>query len=89
MTRDSDGTRRAETAWDEINAQPLKAAPAWTKLTIGCDPIKPPERIGKTMRLRGEPPCPLCGNKTAWHCECETETPRDGSGDSKSLPVGQ
>lgn len=28
-------------------------------------------RIGRTRRLRSEPPCPTCGNKGAWRCECE------------------
>lgn len=29
--------------------------------------------IGKTRRLMSEPPCPSCGNKSAWRCECEVE----------------
>jgi hypothetical protein len=28
-------------------------------------------RIGRTRRLMSEPPCPACGNKSAWRCECE------------------
>jgi hypothetical protein len=28
-------------------------------------------RIGPTRRLMSEPPCPVCGNKSAWRCDCE------------------
>lgn len=35
------------------------------------DPLKAPELVGRTRRLRSEPPCPSCGNKSAWRCNCE------------------
>lgn len=30
-------------------------------------------RIGPTARLQSEPPCSVCGNRSAWRCLCECE----------------
>jgi hypothetical protein len=40
----------------------------------GAGHVERPPIIGRTRRLRSEPPCPSCGNKSAWRCECEEES---------------
>jgi hypothetical protein len=57
--------------WDELNARPLTPPPAWVRTHHVVQPLIASERIGKTRRLRSEPPCAVCGNKSAWRCECE------------------
>jgi hypothetical protein len=59
--------------WSEINAQPLKSPPAWAVTIEGGEPIERCPKIGPTLRLHGEPPCPECGNKGRFHCDCEVE----------------
>lgn len=39
--------------------------------------LEPLPRIGRTRRLRSEPPCSICGNRSAWRCDCDCETGDD------------
>jgi hypothetical protein len=60
--------------WDEINARPSKLRPFGSALVNGDGgTVERCPVIGRTRRLRAEPPCPSCGNKSAWQCECEGE----------------
>lgn len=40
-------------------------------ISHGAGTVEQCPRIGATRRLRSEPPCPACGNRSAWRCECE------------------
>lgn len=63
-------------AWAEINARPSALRPFGSALQglHSLEPLlAPPLITTRVRRLRSEPPCPSCGNKSAWRCECELE----------------
>ena len=76
--------------WDELNARPIKAPPAWVRNRAWVEPITPPPLVGRVRRLRSEPPCPSCGNSGSWQCECETSSSAKGrESANNALPENQ